>query len=48
MMAHVDALREENNVFRDIGGMIRDALGHLAENLNRHNQSEQKRYYRSK
>jgi len=29
-------------------GMIRDALANLAESLNRHNQSEQKRFYRSK
>jgi hypothetical protein len=29
-------------------GMIRDALGHLAEDLSRHNKSEQRRYYRSK
>ena len=29
-------------------GMIRDALANLAENLNRHNQDEQKRFFRSK
>lgn len=29
-------------------GMVRDALGNLSENLNRHNLSEQKRYYQSK
>jgi predicted RNA-binding protein with PIN domain len=29
-------------------GMVRDALGNLSENLNRHNLSERKRYYRSK
>ena len=29
-------------------GMIRDALNSLAENLHRHNQNEQKRFYRTK